>query len=244
MLKRFKEVGLVGPFVMTLLGLAILVGLGTWQLQRKALKDGLVAMIEARVKAPPVPLEEPLLVAEALGKEEYRPVTVSGRFRHEDERHVYSIDNGVAGWDVFTPLETAGGHLLFVNRGFVPDEFKAPATRRAGQVQGGVAVTGLVRAPGQQGLFVPASDPARNMWYWRDLEGMIASLSVQDRRVLPFFIDAVAVPANPGGWPKGGATMLNIPNRHLEYVLTWYGLALTLVGVFVAFAVSRLRKDY
>ena len=59
---------------------------------------------------------------------------------------------------------------------------------------------------------------------------------------VPFFVDADAEPANPGGFPRGGATRLVLPNRHLEYALTWYGLALTLIGVFTAFARGRLRS--
>ena len=58
---------------------------------------------------------------------------------------------------------------------------------------------------------------------------------------VPVFVDAEARPANPGGWPRGGTTVLKLPNRHLEYAVTWFGLAATLIGVFGAFAVARLR---
>jgi surfeit locus 1 family protein len=100
-----------------------------------------------------------------------------------------------------------------------------------------------VRKPGVRGWFEPDADQARNVWYWRDLQGMTALLgSAEDRaRVLPFFVDATAEPANPGGWPKGGVTRLDIPNRHLEYALTWFGLAATLLAVFAAFAWTRLH---
>ena len=67
--------------------------------------------------------------------------------------------------------------------------------------------------------------------------------SPEDRaRVLPFFVDAEAEPAPPGGWPRGGVTRLELPNRHLEYALTWYGLAAALVGVFLAFAAARWQQ--
>jgi surfeit locus 1 family protein len=147
------------------------------------------------------------------------------------------------GWHIYTPLETKGGKILFVNRGFVPEALKEPSSRAAGQIEGEVSVGGLIRKPGIRGSFEPDADQARNIWYWRDLAGMTASLPATDQaRVLPFFVDAIAEPENPGGWPKGGVTRLEIPNRHLEYALTWFGLAVTLIAVFAAFAWTRLRS--
>jgi surfeit locus 1 family protein len=169
-------------------------------------------------------------------------VSVVGHFRHQDERRLFASNGGETGWHIYTPLETQGGKILFVNRGFVPDALKEPASRAAGQIEGEVTVRGLIRKPGVQGSFEPDADQGRNIWYWRDLAGMTASLAAADqKRVLPFFVDALAEPENPGGWPKGGATRLEIPNRHLEYALTWFGLAGALLAVFAAFAWTRLR---
>jgi surfeit locus 1 family protein len=99
--------------------------------------------------------------------------------------------------------------------------------------------------------FVAENDPARNVWFWPDLAAMTASAfpggpqkaaeGPQKPVSLAFAIDADAKPEPPGGLPRGGVTRLDLPNRHLEYALTWYGLAATLVGVYLAFAVSRLR---
>jgi len=234
--------GLVVPAVMTLAALPILLGLGYWQLERRAWKEALIASITEGLAKAPVPLEEPADAWKTLGAEEYRPVTVSGRFHHGDERHLFAVDDGAAGWHIITPLETKGGKLLFVNRGFVPDALKDPSTRMAGEAEGDVTVTGLVRKPGVKGWFEPDGDAARNQWYWRDLAGLTATLAAADRaRVLPFFVDARAEPANPGGWPRGGTTRVVLPNRHLEYALTWFGLAGALVAVFGAFVVTRLR---
>ncbi len=81
-----------------------------------------------------------------------------------------------------------------------------------------------------------------NLWYWRDLDGLFQAAFGAGDRVsrAPFFVDAEA-PA-PGGWPKGGATRLELPNRHLEYAITWFGLAAALAAVFAAYAVPRLRR--
>lgn len=235
--------GLVRPAVATLVALAILIGLGVWQLERLAWKEGLIAAINDGLGRPPAPLEQPPDAWRELADKEYRPVSVVGRFRHGDERRLFATEGSETGWHVYTPLETEGGNLVLVNRGFVPDRLRNPATRAAGQVEGEVTVKGLVRQPGVKGWFDPEPDTARNAFYWRDLAGMAAPLGEQDRaRLLPFFVDAAAEPANPGGWPKGGVTRLDIPNRHLEYALTWFGLAGALVAVFAAFAWTRLRS--
>jgi surfeit locus 1 family protein len=235
--------GLVGPAVATLLALAFLIGLGTWQLQRLAWKEDLIASIQKSLDAAPVPLETPVNAWKALGFTEYQPVTVAGRFRHGEERHVFAIADGEPGWYVVTPLETEGGHIVFVNRGFVPDALKDPKTRAQGQVEGVVTVTGLVRHAGTKGTFDQDPDLARNIWYWRDLGAMASSvgLAAEPDKIIPYFVEAKAEPANPGGWPKGGVTRVDLPNRHLEYALTWFGLAATLAAVFAAFAWSRLR---
>jgi surfeit locus 1 family protein len=242
MTRREALRSLLWPAVFTLAVLPILLGLGIWQLQRLAWKEGLIASIHAEISKPPAPLEQPPDAWKELGAYEYRPVSGTGHFRHGDERRLFASGDGATGWHIYTPLETEGGHILFVNRGFVPEALKDPATRAAGEVEGQVTVTGLVRKPAVKGWFDPDPDPVHNVWYWRDLGAMTASLPEADRaRVLPFFVDAAAEPANPGGWPKGGVTRLDIPNRHLEYVLTWFGLAATLLAVFAAFAWMRLR---
>jgi surfeit locus 1 family protein len=127
----------------------------------------------------------------------------------------------------------------------VPDARKDPATRPQGQLPGTVRITGLIREVPAPAMFTPANDAARNLWYWPDIAAM-TDAAYRDTpgatmTALPFWIDADAQPEPPGGLPKGGATRLDLPNRHLEYALTWYGLALTLIGVYLAFAAGRLK---
>lgn len=235
--------GLMWPAASALVAFAILIGLGVWQVERLQWKESLIASINDGLGKPPAPLEQPADAWKELSTHEYRPVSISGHFRHTDEHRLFAIDGSEMGWHIFTPLETEGGNILFVNRGFVPDALKEPASRAAGEIEGQVTVAGLVRKPAVKGMFDPDADQVRNVWYWRDLAGMTASLPTEPERarVLPFFVDAAAEPANPGGWPKGGVTRLDIPNRHLEYALTWFGLAGTLLAVFAAFAWTRLR---
>lgn len=228
--------------IAALASLSILVGLGAWQLQRKAWKDDLVATIQARMNDAPIGLEDVERLRQSGGDVAYRRIEVRGRFLHDKERYYYAPAPGLLGWHVYTPLETESGRIVWVNRGFVPDHLKAPETRKDGQV-GTALVTGLVRLPGEAGAFTPENDPGKNIWYWRDLAGMHASAFAEGARpALAYFIDADSS-ANAGGWPKGGTTRVELPNRHLAYAMTWFGLALTLIGVFVAFLWARRRSQ-
>lgn len=242
MLQRWFDARLALPAVLTVLALAVLIGLGTWQLQRKAWKEGIVARIEARVTAPAVPLAQ---VAARLGPGadvEYTHVSISGRFHHDKERYLYAPGKSGLEWHVLTPLETEPGRIVWVNRGSVPDARRAPAMRAEGQTAGAVTLQGLVRQP-QSAAFTPVNDVARNIWHWADIEGLTRSaFPAGDVKALPVVVERDAAPPVPGGLPQGGVTRLVISNRHLEYAVTWYGLALTLVGVFVAFALKRLRE--
>lgn len=233
------------PAIGALAGLVILVGLGSWQMSRKAWKEGLLARIAARVEAEPVALADALRLWRETGDVEYLHVRTTGRFRHDAERHVFTVDDKLGpGYHVYAALETSDSRIVLVNRGFVPARLKDAGARPGGQPLGDVRLTGLVRVPAERGWFLPDSDPERNMFYWPDYAVMLRSVrqdGIDKPEPVPFFIDADARPESPGGFPQGGTTRLALPNRHLEYALTWYGLALTLAGVFAVFAAGRLR---
>jgi surfeit locus 1 family protein len=242
MLQSLRRARLIWPTALTIVGLAVLIGLGTWQLQRKQWKDALIAKIAERVGAAPISLARAEQIWRDGGDVEYLHVQARGRFHHDKERYLYAPATSGLGWHVYTPLELGPARFVWVNRGFVPDARKAPAARAEGQPAGEIEVRGLVRAPARKGLFTPENDVAHNLWYWPEVAAMTTSAFPGDSvQGLPVVIDADAGPAPPGGLPRGGVTRLDLPNRHLEYALTWYGLALTLIGVYSAFAISRLR---
>ncbi len=252
MLSQLKAKGLLWPAVMTIAGVAMLIALGNWQLRRLAWKEGLIGAITERTHADPVPVD----VAEARAAEggdiEYTRVTARGRLLNDHELDFYAIDEQFGpGYHLVTPLQRADGSVVFVNRGYVPLELKDPAKRPAGAPQGEVEIVGLVRRPETAGTFTPANDAAKNIWYWRDLDAMAAAAlgpqggpqgGPRAPRLVPFVIEAEAGPGAAGGWPKGGVTRLELPNRHLEYALTWYGLAAALIAVFAVFAIPRWRR--
>jgi len=120
---------------------------------------------------------------------------------------------------------------------------KDPATRAAGQLAGRVTVTGLARnpLPGKPSFIVPDNDPGSNVFFWKDIGAMAGSAGLPAGAVvLPFFVDAGAA-ENPGGWPVGGVTRLDLPNSHLQYAVTWYGLAAALAIVLALFLRRRGR---
>ncbi len=233
--------GLLWPTIAAGLALVVLLALGTWQVERKAWKDGLIRQIAERIHAPPVPLDTIAGGSSKSGDLEYTRVVARGRYLRERSQFFYAFQGGANGWHVYTPLVLADGKAVLVNRGFVTNAERGQLRANETTSPGEVDVIGLVRKPGIKGTFTPDNDVARNVWYWRDLAGMAgAAFPARDHAVVPFFIDAQEG-AVAAGEPRGGVTILDLPNRHLEYAMTWYGLALTLVGVYLAFVWQRLR---
>jgi surfeit locus 1 family protein len=218
---------------------AFLCGLGTWQLERLQWKLALIARVNSHMAAAPVPLEK--ILAMNTDEAQYRSVILRGRFDHVLEVYVFTTDAGAAVYHVLTPFRTDDGKLLIVDRGEVPKKKLDPTTRMAGNIASEARVTGVWRAPDAPGLFTPPPDTAHRVWYSRDL----GTIAVADHLVLaaPVVVEADATP-NPGGWPKGGQTVVNFRNQHLSYAVTWFGLALGLLGIWFAYHISKGRIGF
>ena len=232
---------LVAPAIATLIAFVLLVALGVWQLHRLSWKEGLIAEIDARAHAAPVPPPPSADWASLHPRDyEYRHLALAGTFDNAKETLVFRPSEDGPGYLVMTPLALASGGTIIVNRGWVPDSLKAHTSRTAGDLAGPVKVTGLMRAPEARNLFTPADDPATGQFFSKDP----ATIAARDGiAAAPFIVDADAMPANPGGWPRGGATVIDIPNNHFSYAMTWFGIALTLLGVFGSFAWKRLKGE-
>lgn len=240
--------GLVAPGIAAAVVCAILVGLGTWQVQRLAWKEKLIADVTARTGEAPQAAPAPdAWGAIDFGKVEYLPVSVAGTFQNDKEIHVtYALTSpkgkyGGFGAMVMTPFVTDAGWIVYVNRGFVPEPNIDPATRAAGQIAGHTTVVGLLRAPADRAWFMPGDDATKNEWTSRDPKLYAAAQGFSAAGVAPYIIDANYDPSLPNGMPQGGETVVSFPNNHFGYALTWYGLAICCAGIYVAFAVSRLR---
>ena len=234
--------------VFAAIAFAILAGLGIWQLERRAWKDALIARVEAGLGGDPIAAPGPDTWPTLDPRDaEYQPVDAHGAFEHAREIHVVHTlvepkgPAGGIGYQVFTPFRTEAGWWIYVNRGFVPREHEDPLTRREGQIEGETTVVGLLRAPSTRSWFMPGDDIAGNAWFSRDPSLFGAASGLPPDAVAPYIIDARFDPDLPGGLPQGGETIVSFPNSHLQYALTWLGLAAVLVGVFTAFAWRRLR---
>lgn len=227
------------PTLFVGLALLILLGLGTWQVERLAWKTKLLDTIAQRMNAAP----RPVTAADFGSVGDYERVKVEGRFLNDRELHMLArpLAGNEIGYQILTPFEVAGGGTVIVNRGFVPSERRDPATRVEGQVQGPTTVSGIVRYPRAPALqwVIPDNRPSENVWIWADLPRMAEAAGVG--AVAPFMIEADAA-ANPGGMPVGGQTRLAIANDHLQYAITWYALAVVLLVMFVVHHRRRLIK--
>lgn len=215
------------------------VALGVWQVQRLAWKTALIAQVDARVHAAPVPAPGPDEWNGVTRQgDQYRRVMVRGVFRHDRETLVQAVTDAGGGFWVMTPLVDARGFTVLVNRGFVPPERRDPAMRAEGQVADERTVVGLLRVTEPKGGFLRANEPAVDRWRSRDVAAIAARRDLS--RVAPYFIDADAAP-NPGGWPRGGLTVIRFANSHLAYALTWFGMAL-LAGLGFGLLVREERR--
>lgn len=236
--------------VTTLIAFVILCGLGVWQLQRLAWKTELIETVEIRTVEPaiaaPGPNEWPALDLDEL---DYRPVTLSGTFRNADEAHVFdSLTEAKGplsgpGYFILTPFQTTEGWWVIVNRGFVPEEFKEPGTRPGGQIEGPTTITGLLRQPQGRNTFTPADNIAENQWFTRDPGPIGDARGLDPATLAPYYVDAAFDPSPPNGMPQGGETAVTFSNNHLQYVVTWFGLAAALVVIFIVMVRARRKQN-
>ena len=240
---------------------AILASLGTWQMQRRAWKEDLLATISARRALPPVTTFD----ITALGCDpsnglldpcEFRPIKLKGRIADATEAHIFIAiprqPNGLegVGYWVFAPFElagTAGPSHVWVNRGFVPQSRKAPESRADPLSRAPIEVTGVIRQAEARGRFSGANDWKSNIFYVRapaEFDPCVICTAHQGCKCRPlapfdYYIDMIG-PMPPSGLPYPMAGALTIANRHLEYALTWYGLAVT--WLIIALAAMRRRS--
>ncbi|QQO18506.1 SURF1 family protein [Bradyrhizobium diazoefficiens] len=227
--------------VLSLTAFALLIALGVWQIERRAWKLALIDRVEQRVHAPAQPIPSPASwPAVSAADDEYRHVSVTGRFLHDRETLVQAVTEEGPGYWVLTPLLRDDGTQVLINRGFVPPERRDASARRDGNPDGQVEITGLLRMTEPRGGFLRNNVPRHNRWYSRDVAAIAAARGLHD--VAPFFVDADAGSQSAGG-PIGGLTVVRFPNNHLIYALTWFTLAFMLAGrLLVTFRDGLFRR--
>ena len=236
--------------ILVVCGLLIFSGffaLGTWQIKRLYWKLDLIDRVSQRVHADPVPVPEKVRWAHVNAEsDEYRHVQLRGTFLYPLTVWVQALTELGSGFWLLTPLRLSDGNVVLINRGYVPAIDKKNLVETTLPNDSVVDITGLLRITEPGGAFLRHNDPTTNRWYSRDVQAIATALKLND--VAPYFIDADA-DANKNGassadaseHPVGGLTVVTFHNNHLVYAITWYVLALMVVGA--CWRVLRYDRD-
>lgn len=221
---------LLAPLLIGLAGIAVLVSLGVWQVQRLAWKEGVLADIEARISADPVTL--PVLIDPEAQR--YLPVRMQGAIGNGALFVLVSVKQRGAGWRVISDFTTLEGRRVLLDRGFVPVANKTAPDRRDEEV----SVLGNLHWPDDRNSSTPDNDPTTNTWFARDIAVMAEALGTEPLLVIARDLS----PPDPGVSPLPVDTS-GIPNDHLHYAITWFSLAavwLIMTGVWIR---RRQKED-
>lgn len=238
--------GVAVTTIVVLICVGILCSLGFWQLQRKVWKENLIAAMTTRLSAPPEPLPPPTQWQKLTqADDEFRRVTFSAQFAPGQQVLVYTPGSALRtdikgpGYFVFAPAKLSDGSIIVVDRGFVPADRKDAVTRAEATPSGEVQIMGVLRWPEEASLFTPSSDPKSSVWFSRDPKAMSAQGNWNAST--PFYVDQES-PVPTGGLPKPGKLEVHLRDDHLQYALTWFGLAGGLIGVYAWWLVGRRRR--
>jgi len=227
------------PTVFTVPAVLLMLGLGVWQLERLQWKEALIAERSQRTTAAPIAIPASNTDVADL---EYRHLAGHGEFLHDKEIFLGARSmNGNPGYHLITPFKLDDGRVVLVDRGWIPLDRKTAGKRAEGNVSGPVNLDGVLRFNGRQTWFVPDNRPDLNFFFWVDLPAMakLAGLPGTETR---FYVEAGAA-ANPGGFPIGGQTQINLPNDHLQYAITWFSLAIALSVIYVLYHRQKDRES-
>ena len=226
------------PTLFTVPALLTLLALGAWQVERLNWKEELIDRLRERSTAKPVDLPHWI---DNLEYFEFRLVSVTGKFLHEHEFYLFNRSlKGKPGLNVLTPLKRTdgNGHVL-VNRGWVPFDKREPKTRLQGQIGGSITVEGIVRLSKGPGLFTPVNEPHNNTWFYVDPFKMSSSTKLPPLQ--GYYL--LAANGSPGGLPVSHQWRVDIRNDHLQYAITWFALAFSLIVIYIVYHIQQARKD-
>ena len=225
----------------TLIGTAILVTLGVWQVQRLQWKEALLAQLAANAAAPPQGLAEAAALAETGRDPEFVRVKFTATYKHDAWKKMIATYQGGQGWTIITPAVTADGYAVIVDRGRLPGQRLENFDRPEGMVE----IEGVIRTYRRgQAMFDPENDPQGNLWYWWDVPAMLAASGLAEG-LKPFpYVVQLLPSATAAEFPRPEEPKANLANNHLGYAITWFGLAATLLAVagFYIYDLKRRRK--
>lgn len=247
--KRMSPVRkLLYPTLATIISLIILLNLGFWQLGRLDQKTALIARVEAGVSADPVPAPGPEDWKNLTIQDDYKNVSLSGEFLEGVVFYYTALTDSVGpyngpGYLIYSPFKTSDGWTIMLNRGFIPQEVPEPIRQKAITAPSGQqTIIGLLRLSEKPTWTTPAADPKSRIWFARDTEGMAEMIGDLGANLAPYSVDIGRATPQVDELPQTGETVVRFKNDHLGYALTWFGLAATLVGVYLAFVFHGFRQ--
>jgi cytochrome oxidase assembly protein ShyY1 len=246
--------GIAGFGVFTLMMVALLVGLGLWQLQRRVEKHALIAALNERLAAAPASLPQPSQWgALTPDKDEFRRVRFAATYEARPDAMVHSSGSAVRddisgpGTWAFMPARLATGETVVINTGFVQNTMQdRPQQDRAVTrliTNEPMTLTGYIRFPEAAGALTPPENPAKRLWFTRDHLAMARALGWGEggAPVAPFYID-LEQPVPASGIPKPGALQVHLKDDHLQYAVTWFALAGAVVIAFAVWMRGQRRR--
>ncbi len=212
------------------LSLVILLGLGSWQVDRLFWKQNLIESRQEQAHMAPIKVPTDTTLDPAMA---FRAAYAEGVYLNDQEKYLMArTRRGNVGFQLITPLEQPDGRIILVNRGWVPQDYREPETRPESLIEGPVRVSGVLRLPKQKHWAQPENDALRNQWFYVDVHHMAEDTGAE--LASPYYLELDDTPV-PGGLPIGGQAKVDLPNNHLEYAITWYSLALTLIVMFILY---------
>lgn len=229
------------PTLFTIPALIVLLSLGTWQLQRMQWKIDRIA--EVNYKSSKEAVDFPVVIDD-FESLEYRRFKVKGEFLHDKEAHLFTgprVHRGKSGYDILTPLKMSDGRIVIVDRGWVPTSLKNAEKRADSLIQGVVEVEGMLHRGESKGRFTPDNNVEDNLWFWIDISALSSYVESPLQDLYIRVLKNEGGVANPVV-PVAGEAVIKHKNDHLQYAITWYGLAIVLLVIYVLYHRKLVKK--
>jgi surfeit locus 1 family protein len=221
----------VFPVLLGLVGCAVLIGLGVWQVQRLGWKEALLAEITARIGGAAEPLPTPGAALADPKAMRFQPAQVTGRTTGEELFVLTGMKEVGAGYEVIAAFQTDDGRRILVDRGFVPE-----GQEKAARPATDLTIRGNLHWPDEADGFTPEPDAARKLWFVRDVPSMAKALKTE-----PILVVTDQVTGDAQGITPVPVSLDGIPNNHREYAITWFSLAAVWAGMTL-YLLWRIRR--
>jgi len=229
------------PTLFMIPALIAMLALGSWQVKRLYWKTDLIETFEVRVAADPISAPHNI---DDLNAWRFQRVAADGHFLNDKELHLIGRTyEGNAGYHVLTPFVTETGLIIFVNRGWVPEAKRHAEARPNTLITDRTTIVGMIRESGvKSSRFVPDNEPHNDIWFTVKPQEMAEHLGLTGQ-VANYHLDIVRETPKPQALPYAANTKIEVRNEHLQYAITWFSLALTLLVIYVLWHRSMDRKE-